>query len=102
MFIAVDDDIDIHNMDEVLWAMTTRTDPKRDLIFIENAPTDTLDPSSPLLNLGSKVGIDATTKWKQEGFSREIQVQAQVDEQTKEYVTNRWQEYGFIKNNKDR
>jgi 4-hydroxy-3-polyprenylbenzoate decarboxylase len=95
MFIALDDDIDIHNADEVMWAMTTRTDPKRDIIFIENAPTDSLDPSSPLLNLGSKIGIDATTKWKEEGFNREIQALAQVDEQTKEYVSSRWQQYGF-------
>lgn len=95
MFITVDHDINVHDMDEVLWAMTTRTDPKRDLIFIENAPTDTLDPSSPLLNLGSKVGIDATTKWLQEGFNREIQVLAQVDEETQRYVIKRWHEYGF-------
>jgi 4-hydroxy-3-polyprenylbenzoate decarboxylase len=95
MFITVDHDINVHDMDEVLWAMTTRTDPKRDLIFIENAPTDTLDPSSPLLNLGSKVGIDATTKWRQEGFNREIQVLAEVDEETQRYVNKRWHEYGF-------
>ena len=74
MFITVDHEINVHDMDEVLWAVTTRTDPKRDLMIIENAPTDTLDPSSPLLNLGSKVGIDATTKWHQEGFNRDIQI----------------------------
>ena len=77
MFITVDHDINVHDMDEVLWAVTTRTDPKRDLMLIENAPTDTLDPSSPLLNLGSKVGIDATTKWHQEGFNRDIQILAE-------------------------
>ena len=95
MFVTVDHDINVHDMDEVLWAVTTRTDPKRDLMFIENAPTDTLDPSSPLLNLGSKVGIDATTKWHQEGFSREIQVLAAVDEETQTLVSKRWGEYGF-------
>ncbi len=95
MFVTVDHDINVHDMDEVIWAVTTRTDPKRDLMFIENAPTDTLDPSSPLLNLGSKVGIDATTKWHQEGFSREIQVLATVDEETQTHVSNRWGEYGF-------
>ncbi len=95
MFVTVDYDINVHDMDEVLWAVTTRTDPKRDLMFIENAPTDTLDPSSPLLNLGSKVGIDATTKWHQEGFSREIQVLATVDEETQNLVSKRWGEYGF-------
>jgi 4-hydroxy-3-polyprenylbenzoate decarboxylase len=95
MFVTVDHDINVHDMDEVLWAVTTRTDPKRDLMFIENAPTDTLDPSSPLLNLGSKVGIDATTKWHQEGFNREIQVLATVDEETQTQVSKRWGEYGF-------
>jgi 4-hydroxy-3-polyprenylbenzoate decarboxylase len=95
MFITVDYDINVHDINEVLWAVTTRTDPKRDLMFIENAPTDTLDPSSPLLNLGSKVGIDATTKWQQEGFSREIQVLATVDEETQTHVSERWGEYGF-------
>jgi 4-hydroxy-3-polyprenylbenzoate decarboxylase len=95
MFVTVDHDINVHDIDEVIWAVTTRTDPKRDLMFIENAPTDTLDPSSPLLNLGSKVGIDATTKWQQEGFNREIQVLATVDKETQTYVSNRWGEYGF-------
>ena len=97
MFATVDHDINVHNMDDVLWAITTRTDPKRDLIFIENAPTDTLDPASSLLNLGSKVGIDATTKWHEEGYSRDVQVLAKVDEATQVQVTNRWNEYGFDK-----
>jgi len=95
MFVTVDHDVNVHDMDEVIWAVTTRTDPKRDLMFIENAPTDTLDPSSPLLNLGSKVGIDATTKWQQEGFNREIQVLATGDEETQTLVSKRWGEYGF-------
>ncbi len=95
MFITVDHDINVHDMDEVLWAVTTRTDPKRDLMLIENAPTDTLDPSSPLLNLGSKVGIDATTKWHQEGFNRDIQILASVDEKTQIHVSKRWHEYGL-------
>lgn len=95
MFVTVDHDVNVHDMDEVIWAVTTRTDPKRDLMFIENAPTDTLDPSSPLLNLGSKVGIDATTKWHQEGFNREIQVLATVDEETQTLVSKRWGEYRF-------
>lgn len=95
IFVVVDDDIDVHDMNDVIWSVTTRTDPKRDIIIIENAPTDTLDPASPLLNLGSKLGIDATTKWKEEGYSREIQKLAQVDSDTKSYVEKRWQEYGL-------
>jgi 4-hydroxy-3-polyprenylbenzoate decarboxylase len=63
--------------------------------IIDNMPTDTLDPASPLVNLGSKMGIDATTKWKEEGYIREIQQLATVDEQTKTTVDNNWKEYGL-------
>ena len=95
MFVVVDDDVTIQDMNEVIWAVTARTDPKRDIIIIENAPTDTLDPASPLVNLGSKIGIDATTKWKEEGYNREIQQLVQVDGNTKSYVDKRWQDYGL-------
>lgn len=94
MFIVVDHDVNVHNMDDVIWAVTTRTDPRRDIMIIENTPTDTLDPASPLLNLGSKLGIDATTKWKEEGYEREVQEFAIVDDETKNLVDRRWQEYG--------
>ena len=95
MFVVVDDDINIQNMDEVLWAITARTDPARDTIIIDNAPTD---PGSRLLivNLGSKLGIDATTKWREEGYNREIQQIAQVDDNTRSYVDKRWAEYGLF------
>jgi 4-hydroxy-3-polyprenylbenzoate decarboxylase len=83
-------------MNDVMWAITTRTDPKRDTIIVDNTPTDTLDPASPLVNLGSKMGIDATTKWKEEGFIREIQQQAIVDNLTKTFVDKKWKEYGFL------
>jgi 4-hydroxy-3-polyprenylbenzoate decarboxylase len=96
MFVIVDDDINIQNMDEVLWAITARTDPARDTIIIDNAPTDSLDPASPIVNLGSKLGIDATTKWKEEGYNREIQQIAQVDDNTRSYVDKRWDEYGLF------
>lgn len=95
IFIIVDEDIDVHNIDDVIWAVTTRSDPKRDIMIIDNTPTDTLDPASPLVNLGSKMGIDATTKTREEGFNREIQKRATVDDETKNLVDNRWKEYGF-------
>jgi 4-hydroxy-3-polyprenylbenzoate decarboxylase len=96
MFVVVDDDINIQNMDEVIWAITARTDPARDTIVIDNAPTDSLDPASPIVNLGSKLGIDATTKWREEGYNREIQQIAQVDDNTRSYVDKRWAEYGLF------
>ncbi|RJQ24997.1 menaquinone biosynthesis decarboxylase, partial [Candidatus Parcubacteria bacterium] len=73
----------------------TRADPARDTIIINNAPTDTLDPASPLVNLGSKLGIDATQKTKEEGFTREIQEKVAVDKDTKEFVDSKWSSYGI-------
>ena len=95
MIVVVDDDVNIHNMNEVIWAVTTRSDPKRDVILIENTPTDTLDPASPLINLGSKMGIDATKKTLEEGYMRPIQQEVLPDVATIEKVSGRWQEYGL-------
>ena len=94
-FVVVDDDVNVHDMDEVLWAVTTRADPARDSIIIDRTPTDTLDPSSPLVNLGSKLGIDATQKTKEEGFEREIQELVKVDDATKNLVDSKWSSYGL-------
>jgi 4-hydroxy-3-polyprenylbenzoate decarboxylase len=95
MFVVVDHHIDVNNINEVIWAITTKADPKRDVIIIENAPTDTLDPASTLVNLGSKMGIDATTTWKEEGYERDIQEEVKVDETTKVLVDNKWSTYGL-------
>jgi 4-hydroxy-3-polyprenylbenzoate decarboxylase len=93
MFIVVDSDVNVHSMDDVIWAVTTRSDAARDTVIINNAPTDTLDPASPFVNLGSKMGIDATQKTREEGYMREIQQLAVVDDATKELVDRRWKEY---------
>jgi 4-hydroxy-3-polyprenylbenzoate decarboxylase len=61
--IVVDDDIDVRDWQEVIWAITTRMDPARDLTILENTPIDYLDFASPVSGLGSKVGFDATNKW---------------------------------------
>ncbi len=95
IFVVVDHYIDVNNINDVLWAITTKADPKRDILIIDNVPTDTLDPASPLVNLGSKMGIDATTTWKQEGYQREIQEEVNVDNETKVLVDNKWINYGF-------
>jgi 4-hydroxy-3-polyprenylbenzoate decarboxylase len=93
VFVVVDGDVNVHDMDDVIWALTTRTDPSRDTVIISNAPTDTLDPASPLVNLGSKLGIDATTKTREEGYLREVQQLAIVDDRTKQLVDSKWSEY---------
>jgi len=95
MFVVVDDDINVHDMNDVIWAITTRTDAARDTIIINNTPTDTLDPASPLVNLGSKMGIDATQKTKEEGYEREIQQLVKVDDETKNLVDSKWSDYGL-------
>jgi len=61
--IVVDDDIDVRNWQDVIWAMTTRMDPVRDTVMIENTPIDYLDFASPVSGLGGKIGFDATNKW---------------------------------------
>ena len=61
--IVVDEDIDPRNWADVIWAISTRVDPKRDSTFVEHTPMDYLDFASPVAGLGSKLGIDATTKW---------------------------------------
>lgn len=95
ILIVVDQDVNVHDMNDVIWAVTTRADPKRDTMLIDNAPTDTLDPASSLLNLGSKMGIDATKKMKEEGYERPIQEEAVPNESTISLVTKKWNEYGF-------
>ena len=95
MFVVVDEDVNVHDMNDVILAITTRTDAARDITIINNTPTDTLDPASPLVNLGSKLGIDATQKTAEEGFEREIQEKVQVDDETKKLVDSKWSDYGI-------
>lgn len=100
VLIVVDEDVSVHDINDVIWAVTTRSDPKRDTMLIENAPTDSLDPASPLLNLGSKMGIDATKKTKEEGFERPVQEEALPDKSTINLVTKKWNEYGLQESEK--
>jgi len=93
MLVVVDEDINVHDKNDVIWAITTRSDAARDTVIINNTPTDTLDPASPLVNLGSKLGIDATQKTREEGYEREIQQQVKVDDETKNLVDSKWSSY---------
>jgi len=92
--IVVDDDINIKSWDDVIWAITTRMDPSRDTTFIDNTPIDYLDFASPISGLGSKMGLDATNKWKGE-TNREWGEAIVMDDKIKDLVTKRWSEYGF-------
>ncbi len=61
--VVTDDDVDARNWEDVIWAITTRMDPARDTVLVENTPIDYLDFASPVSGLGSKMGMDATSKW---------------------------------------
>ncbi len=95
IFVVVDEDINVHDINDVIWAITTRADAARDMMIINNTPTDTLDPASPLVNFGSKLGIDATQKTKEEGYEREIPELVKVDDTTKNLVDSKWSSYGI-------
>ena len=95
IFIVVDEDVNVHDMNDVIWELTTRTYPASDTLIVDNVPTDTLDPASPLVNLGSKLGIDATQKTKEEGYEREIQELIKSDDATKKAVDSKWSSLGL-------
>jgi 4-hydroxy-3-polyprenylbenzoate decarboxylase len=61
--VVVDEDVNVRDWKEVIWAITTRVDPTRDTVMVDNTPIDYLDFASPISGLGSKMGIDATNKW---------------------------------------
>lgn len=92
--IVVDDDINARDWKDVMWAVSTRMDPARDITAIENTPIDYLDFASPESGLGSKVGLDATNKWHPE-TKREWGVQISMDPQVVEQVTDRWASLGL-------
>ena len=79
--VVVDEDVDARDWKEVIWALTTRMDPKRDTLLIEHTPIDYLDFASPVAGLGSKMGLDATNKWPgetQREWGRPMAMDAEV------------------------
>ncbi|WP_211829920.1 4-hydroxy-3-polyprenylbenzoate decarboxylase [Kistimonas asteriae] len=92
--IVADDDINARDWKDVIWAMTTRMDPKRDSVFVENTPIDYLDFASPVAGLGSKVGFDATNKWPGE-TQREWGQAIRMSDDVKARVDAIWDELGI-------
>ena len=92
--VVVDEKIDIRNWQDVIWAITTRMDPARDTITIENTPIDYLDFASPTSGLGSKMGLDATNKWPGE-TTREWGIPIEMDDKIKRRVDELWPELGI-------
>ena len=94
--IVVDDDVDIRQWEDVIWAITTRMDPTRDTVMIDNTPIDYLDFASPVAGLGSKMGLDATNKWPAE-TEREWGKPITMSDEVKARVDELWEELGIDK-----
>ncbi len=92
--IVVDDDIDARNWKDVMWAISTRMDPARDITLIENTPIDYLDFASPEESLGSKIGLDATNKWPPE-TKREWGRKIRMRDDVIATVTDKWHRLGL-------
>jgi 4-hydroxy-3-polyprenylbenzoate decarboxylase len=92
--IVTDDDVNVRDWKEVIWALTTRVDPRRDTLLVENTPIDYLDFASPVSGLGSKMGIDATHKWPGE-TAREWGTPIVMDAAVKARVDALWDDLGL-------
>lgn len=91
--VVVDEDVDVRDWKEVIWAITTRMDPVRDTVLIENTPIDYLDFASPVSGLGGKMGLDATNKWAGE-TAREWGRIIERDANTAKKIDAIWSELG--------
>ncbi|PHR94457.1 MAG: hypothetical protein COA69_02355 [Robiginitomaculum sp.] len=92
--IVVDDDINARDWKDVMWAISTRMDPARDTIIIENTPIDYLDFASPEPSLGSKIGLDATNKFPAES-PREWGKKIEMDAEIVRKITAKWESFGL-------
>lgn len=93
--IVTDDDVNARDWNDVIWAITTRMDPARDTVMIENTPIDYLDFASPIPRLGSKMGLDATNKMQGE-TDREWGIPIEMDNSVKEKVDQLWDQLGIM------
>ncbi len=94
ILIIVDHDVNAQDLSEVTWVAGNHIDPKRDVIFVEG-PVDVLDHAAPIMGFGSKMGVDATKKWRSEGFERDWPDAIVMDDKTKKYVDSIWQKLGI-------
>jgi len=90
-----DDDVNARDWNDVIWAITTRMDPSRDTLLIDNTPIDYLDFASPVSGLGSKMGMDATNKWPGE-TTREWGEPIKMDKAVKQHVDDIWDSLGIL------
>ena len=92
--LVTDEDVNVRDWNEVMWALTTRVDPARDTLLVENTPIDYLDFASPVSGLGSKMGIDATNKWPGE-TNREWGTPIAMSDDVKRRVDALWPALGL-------
>ncbi|SOD95072.1 UbiD family decarboxylase [Caenispirillum bisanense] len=92
--IVVDDDIDCRDWKDVMWAISTRMDPARDITVVEGTPIDYLDFASPESGLGGKIGLDATNKWPPE-TKREWGEKIRMTDEVIDTVSRKWDSYGL-------
>jgi len=92
--IVTDDDVNARSWEDVIWAITTRTDPSRDITLVDNTPIDYLDFASPVSGLGSKMGLDATNKWQGE-TDREWGTPITMSEGIKTRIDEIWSDLGI-------
>ena len=93
--VVTDDDVNARDWQDVIWAMTTRMDPQRDCVIIDNTPIDYLDFASPISGLGSKIGFDATNKWQGE-TTREWGEPITMCKEVISRVDSIWDELGIL------
>jgi len=89
IIVIFDKDVNVQDISEVLWRLGNNIDPKRDIYFVDG-PVDALDHASYLPNIGSKMGIDATKKWKQEGFTRPWPSDVEMSKEIKNLVEKKF------------
>lgn len=89
-----DREVDVQDLGQVLWRLGNNIDPRRDIIFTDG-PVDALDHASPLPHYGSKMGIDCTRKWKEEGFERQWPDVIKMTEEVKRKVDSIWKKLGI-------
>ena len=92
--VVTDEDVNVRDWKEVIWALTTRVDPSRDTLLVENTPIDYLDFASPVSGLGSKMGVDATNKWPGE-TQREWGTPIAMDAAVRQRVDQLWDGLGL-------
>ena len=92
--VVVDEDVDVQNVSEVAWKALNNIDPERDIQFVMG-PVDSLDHASRLPNFGSKMGVDATKKWKEEGFARPWPDVIRMNEDVRARVDQLWKKAGL-------